>query len=187
MKRSFDIFFSILLIFVTFIPALFICLMIKLSSKGPIIHFSTRVGKDNNLFIMPKFRTMEIQTPPNIPTDSFTNVDKYIFHFGKILRKTSLDELPQLISILKGEMSFVGPRPSLPVQHKLNKLRTLYSISSLIPGITGWAQINGRDKISIKRKIELEIEYKNLKSFKFDIMIVILTIKTIFSRKNISH
>ena len=187
MKRFFDIFFSFTLILLLFIPALLISVIIKFTSKGPVIHLSVRVGKCNNLFIMPKFRTMNIDAPSNVPTNSFKNVDKYIFPFGKFLRKTSLDELPQLISVLKGQMSFVGPRPSLPSQHKLNQLRNLKSISSLVPGITGWAQINGRDKISIKKKVELETEYKNQKSFKFDIIIIFLTIKAIFSRKNISH
>lgn len=187
MKRTFDILMSVSLALLIIIPALVICLIIKLSSNGPVIHWSKRVGKNNKLFNMPKFRTMVIGAPPNVPTNSFKNVENFIFPFGRFLRNTSLDEIPQLISILRGEMSFVGPRPSLPVQYKLNKLRDLNSISNLTPGITGWAQINGRDKISIKRKVELEIEYKDSKSLKFDLKIIILTLKVIFFRKNISH
>lgn len=187
MKRLFDIILSVLLIIIVFSPVLFICLIIKFISKGPIIHLSTRVGKNNKLFVMPKFRTMYFDAPPNIPTNSFKNVNTHIYPFGKFLRKTSLDELPQLISVLKGEMSFVGPRPALPVQIHLNKLRNTNLISNLVPGITGWAQINGRDNISIKKKVELEIEYKNLQSFKFDLMILFLTIRAIFFGKNIAH
>ena len=186
-KRIFDIAFSAFLIFLLILPSLFIALIIKIVSRGPVIHWSDRVGQNSKIFKMPKFRSMNINTPQNIPTNLFKNPKFHIYPFGNFLRKTSLDEIPQLLSILKGEMSFVGPRPSLTVQTDLNNLRINRSVCDLVPGITGWAQINGRDNISIEEKVKLEVEYKKLQSFSFDLLIIFVTIKSIFFRQNISH
>jgi len=186
MKRFFDLTFCIFLILILMMPMVFIGIFIRLSSKGPAIYWSNRVGKNSLLFRMPKFRTMIVNTPA-IATHLMHNSEDYLTPVGRVLRKFSLDELPQLFSILKGEMSFVGPRPALYNQSDLIALRKSNGIDKLLPGVTGWAQINGRDSNSIKEKVELEIEYLNKKSFFFDLLILGSTIFKIIRNNDISH
>ncbi len=177
---------AILLLPVFFIPILLITLLVKITSTGPAIHWSTRIGRNNTLFQMPKFRTMRTDAP-DVATHLLTDSDRYITPVGKILRKTSLDELPQLWSILKGDMVFVGPRPALHNQDDLVALRTQNNLHRLTPGITGWAQINGRDELSIPDKVELEVYYLNHRSFWFDLKILWKTLFSVGKRKGISH
>lgn len=175
MKRVFDL-ISSLIGFIFFLPLfLIISLIIKLSSPGPIFFKQKRIGKDNEEFYILKFRTMRIDTP-NVATHLLENPDKYITKIGKVLRKTSLDELPQLINIIRGEMSVVGPRPALYNQLDLKEMRTKKGIHKLVPGLTGWAQINGRDEIPLKEKVELDKYYLENRSFGFDIEIIFKTI-----------
>ena len=161
-------------------------LLIKISSKGPVIFWSDRFGKNNIIFSMPKFRTMGIDAPQKA-THLLEDPDQYLTLVGKFLRKTSLDELPQLTSIVRGHMSFVGPRPSLFNQFDLQSLRKEFNIDTLMPGVTGWAQVNGRDEISIQEKIEFEREYLDKKSLRFDFYILWLTLLKVFKRENVSH
>ena len=179
-------FFILILIIGLIFPCIFIAIIIKLTSKGPIIHWSKRVGINNTLFLMPKFRTMTIGTP-DVATHLLKNQNQYIYQFGSLLRKTSIDEIPQLYSILLGHMNIVGPRPALYNQDNLINLRTKNGIHTLKPGITGWAQVNGRDNISIEEKVGLELVYLKNKSFKFDIYIIFLTVISVTSKKNINH
>ena len=158
MKRLFDIFLSCLLLLVFCIPILLVAVMVKITSKGPALFISDRVGINNSLFKMYKFQTMRIDTPP-VATHLMKNPEQYLTPVGQFLRKTSLDELPQLLNILKGDMSFVGPRPALFNQDDLVALRTEKGIDSLVPGLTGWAQINGRDELPIPVKVEFDEYY----------------------------
>jgi len=186
MKRLFDLFFLFLLL-VPIIPiSLLLIVLIKFTSKGPILHWSSRVGKNNKIFKMPKFRTMKVGTP-NIASHLMDRPEKYLYPFGSFLRKTSLDEIPQMFSILKGDMSFVGPRPALFNQYDLVDKRMKKGISKLTPGITGWAQINGRDSISIEEKVNLDHHYLLNQSFFLDIKIILITIKKVFLKSNILH
>lgn len=185
-KRFFDLALSLVLATVFLIPFILIAILIKLTSKGPVLHNSKRVGKNNVIFLMPKFRTMRIDTP-QVATHLLANPKAFLTPIGSFLRKTSLDELPQLISIIKGDMSFVGPRPALFNQDDLVKLRTEKGVHLLTPGLTGWAQVNGRDEIPIPKKVELDKEYLQKKSFFFDVKILWLTFFQVISRKNIIH
>ena len=159
---------------------------IKLSSKGPVLYWSKRVGQNNIIFNMPKFRTMQI-CAPSVATHLLSDPEKFLTPIGGFLRRTSLDELPQLFSILEGSMSFVGPRPALFNQDDLINLRSDSGISRLKPGVTGWAQINGRDDLSIQKKVEFEKEYLKKMSFVFDLKIIWLTFFKVFKRDGISH
>ena len=165
---------------------LLIAVMISLSSKGPIIFWSERVGKNGKLFKMPKFRSMSIDTP-QVATHLMDNPDEFVFPFGRFLRRTSLDELPQLFSIFKGDMSFVGPRPALFNQKDLIELRNKNGLGDIIPGLTGWAQVNGRDELSISEKVSFEAEYMKKKSFWFDLKILWMTFLKVVNRKGVSH
>ena len=165
---------------------LLIAVMISLSSKGPIIFWSERVGKNGKLFKMPKFRSMIIDTP-QVATHLMDNPDEFVFPFGRFLRRTSLDELPQLFSIFKGDMSFVGPRPALFNQKDLIELRNKNGLGDIIPGLTGWAQVNGRDELSISEKVSFEAEYMKKKSFWFDLKILWMTFLKVVNRKGVSH
>ena len=186
MKKILDILLSsILLIFLSF-PMLLVALIIFISSKGPIIFWSKRVGKNGKLFRMPKFRSMIVDTP-QVATHLMNNPEEFLFPFGRFLRRTSLDELPQLFSILKGDMSFVGPRPALFNQKDLIELRNKNGLSDLLPGLTGWAQVNGRDELSIPEKVSFDVEYLARKSFLFDLKIIWLTIIRVISTQDISH
>lgn len=185
-KRCFDFSLSFFLLILAIFPLLIISIFIKLSSEGPILYWSDRIGIDGNLFKMPKFRTMYIGTPA-VATHLLKDAKGSVTPLGKVLRRFSIDEFPQLFSILKGQMSFVGPRPALFNQHDLIKLRKESRIETLVPGLTGWAQINGRDNISIQEKVEFDKEYKDMKSLKLDFKIIFLTILRVFYSKNISH
>lgn len=186
MKKLLDIFLAILGILFFLIPMSFIFLIVKFSSKGEVIYWSKRVGRDNIVFKMPKFRTMLKDTPVTA-SDLLENPRKHLSPVGGFLRRSSLDELPQLFSILKGDMSFVGPRPALFNQDELISLRTSNGVNKLLPGITGWAQINGRDSLSTAEKVALDIEYLNRQSFWFDIKILWLTILKVINQHNVSH
>tara|TARA_Y100000816_G_scaffold292611_1_gene289079 strand:- start:4003 stop:4560 length:558 start_codon:yes stop_codon:yes gene_type:complete len=185
MNRLIDLIFSIVLGLAMFAPAILIACLIISSSKGPIIHWSKRIGIANKEFLMPKFRTMYVDTP-DIATHLLED-DKYITTVGFYLRKLSLDEIPQLWSIFKGDMTLVGPRPALHNQFDLIKLRTKSGVNNLVPGITGWAQINGRDNISIEDKANLDYEYLLRRSLFFDLKIIFVTMKHVVGMKNIRH
>jgi O-antigen biosynthesis protein WbqP len=174
MKRLFDIFFSFLCFTLLFALILIISLSIKLTSKGPILHCSNRVGKNNIPFKMLKFRTMHLNTPA-VATHLLKEPSQYLTSIGSFLRKTSFDEIPQLLNILMGNMSFVGPRPALFNQYDLIKLRTSKGVHQLTPGLTGWAQVNGRDDLSLTKKIIFDTDYLKKKSFIFDLKILYLT------------
>ncbi len=186
MKRLFDILLSFLFLIIFSIPYFIIAIFIKVTDPGPIIHWSKRIGQFNKLFSMPKFRTMKMQTP-QVATHLLENPAQYVTSIGKFLRKTSLDELPQLYSILIGDMSFVGPRPALFNQDDLIELRTKRGIHLLKPGLTGWAQINGRDEISIAQKVDFDFEYTKKQSFIFDLQILVITFLKSLSSSNITH
>lgn len=160
--------------------------LIRLTSKGPAVHWSSRVGKDNTLFQMPKFRSMYLDVP-DVATHLLKDSSRYVTPVGKFLRKTSLDELPQLWSIINGDMNFVGPRPALHNQDDLIALRDEYGVSKLKPGVTGWAQINGRDEISIPDKAKLDLFYLENRSIYFDIKIIFLTVFKVFGDERVSH
>jgi O-antigen biosynthesis protein WbqP len=186
MKRFFDILFAFSLVVIFLMPMILIGILIRLNSKGPSLYWSTRIGQNDKIFRMPKFRSMFVDTP-SLATDLMKNPDLYVSNFGKFIRKYSIDELPQLFSILKGDMSFVGPRPALYNQHDLIKMRQLKGINMLLPGVTGWAQINGRDEISIEIKVKLDEEYLTRKSFLFDLKIILKTFKKVFKREGVVH
>jgi O-antigen biosynthesis protein WbqP len=184
--RLFDLSLALVVFLITFIPCLLIALLIKLTSKGSVLHWSKRIGKGNKLFLMPKFRTMKVDTP-QIATHLMLNEKDYLTSIGSFLRKSSLDELPQLLVILNGEMSFVGPRPALFNQEDLIELRTIENIHLLRPGITGWAQVNGRDELSIIEKVSFDKEYLHRISLLFNIRIIYLTAIQVLARKGIKH
>ena len=163
-----------------------VAIVVRLSSKGPALYWSSRIGVNNQLFKMPKFRTMRAQTPV-LATHLMTNPNVFLSPLGAFLRRFSLDELPQLFSILKGEMSFVGPRPTLFNQDDLITLRTEKGVDKLVPGVTGWAQVNGRDDLSIPEKVDLDVEYLNRQSFWFDIQIIWITLLKVVRSEGVSH
>lgn len=187
--RVFNIFCALILCLVFGLPILLIIIAIKLTSEGPAIHWSKRIGKNNDIFLMPKFRTMRIDTP-QVATHLLGTTAQgvnYITPIGSFLRKTSLDELPQIWSVLTGDMNLVGPRPALFNQDDLRELRTQCGVHTLTPGVTGWAQINGRDEISIPDKVKLDKEYLDKRSFWFDLKILALTAYKVVARKDVSH
>jgi O-antigen biosynthesis protein WbqP len=186
MKRLFDLFSGIALFMLLIIPMLLIIIMVRLTSKGPALYWSDRIGKNNIIFKMPKFRSMLVDAP-TIATHLLRNPDVYLSPIGGFLRRSSLDELPQLLSVLKGEMSFVGPRPALFNQDDLIALRTEKGVDKLLPGITGWAQVNGRDELSILDKVAFDTEYLNRQSFWFDIKILWMTFLKVAKRDGVSH
>ncbi|MRS05979.1 sugar transferase, partial [bacterium] len=184
MKRSLDLFISLCLLLVLLIPILIIAALIRLTSRGSALYWSDRVGMDNKIFRMPKFRTMRIDTPA-VATHLLQDPDAYLTPIGPLLRKSSLDELPQLWSVLKGDMSFVGPRPALYNQDDLVALRTAKGVHRLIPGITGWAQINGRDDLPIPVKVGFDEYYLKHQSMMFDIKILFLTLFKVLRREGV--
>lgn len=186
MKRIFDLILALIILVLSLIPLILIAMSVRLSSKGPALHWSNRVGRYNRIFSMPKFRTMRVETP-QVATHLLRNPKQYETSIGPFLRKTSLDELPQLFNIFKGDMSFVGPRPALFNQHDLIHLRTKAKVHLLLPGLTGWAQINGRDTLSIPDKVALDIEYLKRQSLFFDIKILWATVLKVLKRDGISH
>jgi len=185
-KRLFDLVLVCFAIILFLIPFLFLFVAVRLSSKGPALYWSDRVGLDNKIFKMPKFRTMRIETP-NLATHLLDNPQFFYTPIGSFLRKSSLDEIPQLWSILLGYMSFVGPRPALFNQYDLIHLRSKAGVSLLLPGLTGWAQVNGRDHLSIMSKVNLDVEYLNRKSFRFDLYILWITFLKVIGQDGISH
>ena len=186
LKRSFDILFSMAMLLILVFPILLVAVIIRLTSRGPIVYWSDRVGKNNEIFRMPKFRTMRIDTPP-VATHLMSDMDIHVTRLGRFLRKTSLDELPQLWSIVIGDMSVVGPRPALFNQDDLIELRTKAGVQGLTPGLTGWAQINGRDGLPIPEKVKLDVEYMQKKSFWFDLKIIFMTFTKVLRRHGVSH
>lgn len=185
-KRLFDITFSLLTLLVLAIPMLVIAILVRLTSTGPVLYWSDRVGKENTIFRMPKFRTMRTGTPA-VATHLLGDPDNWLTPVGKFLRRSSLDELPQLFSILTGDMSIVGPRPALFNQDDLIKLRTQKGVHLLIPGLTGWAQINGRDELPIPVKVELDEYYLKNWSFTLDIKIIIRTFVKVIGSEGVTH
>ncbi|MCK5191169.1 MAG: sugar transferase [Methylococcales bacterium] len=186
MKRVFDLFLAVIVTFILLLPIVVIAILVRLTSKGPALYWSDRVGVNNTIFKMPKFRSMKIDTPV-VATHLLTDPDSVLTPIGAFLRKSSLDELPQLWCILKGEMSFVGPRPALFNQDDLIALRTEKGIEKVFPGLTGWAQVNGRDELTIPLKVELDKEYVQRQSFKFDLYIFWLTFVKVIKRDGVSH
>jgi O-antigen biosynthesis protein WbqP len=186
MKRIFDLCLSAVLLLLCTLPLVVIALVVKLTSKGPAIHWSKRVGKNNLLFLMPKFRSMTVNAP-QVATHLLTTSQNFITPVGEFLRKTSLDELPQIWSVFVGDMSFVGPRPALFNQDDLVALRTSFGIEKLRPGVTGWAQVNGRDELSIPDKVQFDKFYLENQSFWLDLKILVLTFLKVFMAEGIRH
>jgi len=186
MKRGFDLLLSVLAAGIFLLPLLLVALAVRLSSPGPVLYWSDRVGRNNKIFRMPKFRSMQVGTPA-VATHLLNNPALWLTPIGSFLRRSSLDELPQLLSIIKGDMSFVGPRPALFNQHDLIELRTQAGIHQLLPGLTGWAQINGRDELPIADKVALDVVYLKKKSIFFDCKIIFLTALRVLRRDNVSH
>ena len=171
---------------ILFIPVVLVALLVRLTSAGPALYWSDRVGKNNTLFKMPKFRSMRVGTPA-VATHLLADAHSHLTPVGNFLRKSSLDELPQLWSIIRGDMSFVGPRPALFNQDDLIALRTQYGVEKLPPGLTGWAQVNGRDELPIPEKVKLDVEYLQRQSLPFDIKIIVLTFLKVVRRDGITH
>jgi O-antigen biosynthesis protein WbqP len=186
MKRSFDVIACCILLIAFSIPMVLIALAVKLTSRGPVLHWSDRVGRNNRVFRMPKFRSMRTDAP-QVATHLLSNPDAYLTPIGKLLRLSSLDELPQLFSVLSGHLSLVGPRPALSNQDDLIALRTRSGVHALVPGITGWAQVNGRDDLSIPEKVRLDCEYMRARSFWFDLRILSMTVLKVARRDGVAH
>lgn len=186
MKRLFDFLMSLIATIILSPVILIVALAVKFTSPGPMLFKQRRIGKDNVEFEIYKFRTMRIDTP-NVPTHLLENPEQWITPVGKFLRKTSLDELPQLFNILKGEMSIVGPRPALYNQLDLKEMRTEVEVHKLVPGLTGWAQINGRDEIPLSLKVNLDKEYLDRMSFLFDIKIIFMTVLSVLKRDGVQE
>ena len=186
MKRIFDLLLGVVILALLVIPMLLICIAIRLSSKGSALYWSNRIGRNNEIFKMPKFRSMLINTP-DLATHLLNTPDSYLSPIGTFLRRSSLDEFPQLFSVLKGDMSFIGPRPALHNQDDLIALRTKKGVDKLLPGITGWAQVNGRDTLSIPDKVALDVEYLNRQSFWFDMKILWMTFLKVMKRDSVKH
>jgi len=186
LKRNFDILISAATLILMVLPIGLIAGMVRFTSPGPAIYWSDRIGRNNRIFRMPKFRTMRIDTPA-VATHLMSDPGAYLTPIGRFLRRTSLDELPQLWSILVGDMSVVGPRPALYNQDDLIALRTEAGVDRLMPGLTGWAQINGRDELPIPEKVALDAEYLRRMSFSFDLKILILTLLRVLRGEGVSH
>ncbi|MDE1993903.1 MAG: sugar transferase [Rhizobiaceae bacterium] len=185
-KRLFDFLAALAAAIVFSIPILIVALAVRLTSPGPVLYWSDRVGRGNRIFRMPKFRSMRVDTPA-VATHLLKDPAAYLTPIGSFLRKSSLDELPQLWCILTGEMSIVGPRPALFNQHDLIALRTEYGVDALPPGLTGWAQVNGRDELPIPQKVALDTEYLRRRSFFFDLRIIVLTVLSVLRSDGVAH
>lgn len=186
MKRLFDLLLTLFVSTVLALPILVVAILVRLTSSGSVLYWSDRVGRRSIIFKMPKFRTMRVGTPA-VATHLLSDSGQYLTPVGSFLRKSSLDELPQLWSILVGDMSFVGPRPALFNQDDLIALRTQHGVDQLLPGLTGWAQVNGRDELSIPVKVQYEVEYLQKQSFWFDMKILGLTFLKVVRRAGVSH
>jgi O-antigen biosynthesis protein WbqP len=185
-KRVFDLLLALVAAGILTVPVLLIAALVRLTSQGPALYWSDRVGRFNTIFKMPKFRSMRVGTPA-VATHLLADPNAYLTPIGSLLRKSSLDELPQLWSIFAGDMSFVGPRPALFNQHDLIELRTQLGVHTLVPGLTGWAQINGRDELPIPEKVKLDAEYLERQSLWFDIRILWLTLLKVVRRDGVTH
>ena len=186
MKRLFDLLLGLIAAMVLAVPVLLVALLVRVTSPGTALYWSDRVGRNNKIFKMPKFRSMRVGTPA-VATHLLADARSHLTPIGSFLRKSSLDELPQLWSILVGDMSFVGPRPALFNQHDLIALRTQHAVHDLVPGLTGWAQVNGRDELPIPDKVKLDVEYLQRQSLWFDIRILWLTFVKVLRRDGVSH
>jgi O-antigen biosynthesis protein WbqP len=186
MKRLFDLTLALFSIAVLIMPIVFIAILVRLTSTGPVLYWSERIGRQNKTFKMPKFRTMQLGTPA-VATHLLVNPQLHLTPIGALLRKSSLDELPQLWSILLGDMTFVGPRPALFNQIDLIEMRTQKGVHVITPGLTGWAQVNGRDELSIDEKVRLDVEYVQRQGFRFDLKILWLTFLRVMRRDGVSH
>jgi O-antigen biosynthesis protein WbqP len=186
MKRGSDIFLGCLAAVILFVPMLLVAIAVRLTSKGPVLYWSNRVGRNNVIFKMPKFRSMKKGTPM-VATHILADARTHLTPIGSFLRKSSLDELPQLWSILAGDMSFVGPRPALFNQQDLISLRTEQGVHTLVPGLTGWAQVNGRDELPIPEKVKLDVVYLQKQSFWFDLRIIWMTLVKVLKSDGVSH
>ena len=186
MKRFFDLIVAVALLVFFLIPMIIIFILIKFTPEGTPIYWSDRLGRKNRIFKMPKFRSMRVDTPA-VATHMMTDPSAFLFPMGAFLRRYSLDELPQLFSILKGDMSLVGPRPALFNQEDLIMLRTKKGVDKLMPGVTGWAQVNGRDELSIDQKVDLDVEYLDRRSFWFDLKILWMTFLRVIRSDDVSH
>ncbi len=186
LKRFFDLVFAIILFIVLLLPMLLIAIAVRTTSEGSVLYWSDRVGIDNEIFKMPKFRTMRIDTPA-VATHLMNDPNAYLSPIGGFLRRSSLDELPQLITIIKGDMSLVGPRPALFNQYDLITLRKKKGLHQLLPGLTGWAQVQGRDELPIPKKVELDVEYLERKSFLFDLKILWMTLIKVIKSDGVTH
>ena len=185
-KRVFDLLLALAAAVVLAVPVLLVAVVVRLTSSGPALYWSDRVGRQNTLFKMPKFRSMRVGTPA-VATHLLADPATYLTPIGSFLRKSSLDELPQLWSILAGDMTFVGPRPALFNQHDLIELRTQQGVHELVPGLTGWAQINGRDELPIFEKVKLDVEYLQRQSLRLDVWILWLTFVKVIRRDGVTH
>ncbi|MDL2404339.1 sugar transferase [Rhizobium calliandrae] len=185
-KRLFDFVAALAAAVIFSIPILIVAAAVRSTSPGPVLYWSNRVGRGNRIFRMPKFRSMRTDTPA-VATHLLKDPGAYLTPIGSFLRKTSLDELPQLWCILKGEMSIVGPRPALFNQHDLISLRTKLGVEALLPGLTGWAQVNGRDELPIPEKVALDEEYLRRRSFLFDLKIIVLTALKVVRSDGVTH
>jgi O-antigen biosynthesis protein WbqP len=185
-KRLFDLTVALVAAVFLVLPILIVALAVRLTSPGPVLYWSDRVGRQNRIFKMPKFRSMRIDTPA-VATHLLQNPEQWLTPIGSLLRKSSLDELPQLWSILKGDMSFVGPRPALFNQDDLIAFRTEKGVHELVPGLTGWAQVNGRDELPIPKKVQLDVEYLQRRSLLFDLKILWMTALKVLARDGVSH
>lgn len=186
MKRGFDVCVALCALLLLIVPIIMVALLVRLTSTGPVLYWSDRVGRANHLFSMPKFRTMRVDTPA-VATHLLKDPDQFLTPIGSFLRKSSLDELPQLLSIIRGDMSFVGPRPALFNQDDLVALRTQFGVDKLVPGLTGWAQINGRDELPIPEKVKLDVDYLHQQSFILDLKIILMTFLKVLRRDGIKH
>jgi O-antigen biosynthesis protein WbqP len=185
-KRLFDLTLALCAAIVLIIPVAMVAIAVRFTSNGPALYWSDRVGRGNKIFKMPKFRSMRVGTPA-VATHLLQEPGAYLTPIGSFLRKSSLDELPQLWSILVGDMSFVGPRPALFNQHDLIALRTQHGVDKLVPGLTGWAQVNGRDELPIPEKVELDVQYLQRQSLAFDLRILWMTFVKVIRRDGVSH
>ncbi len=186
LKRAVDLFLAMVASLILIIPIAVVALCVRLTSAGPALYWSNRVGRRNEIFRMPKFRSMRIDTP-TVATHLLDDPSRYLTPIGGFLRKSSLDELPQLWCILKGDMSFVGPRPALYNQDDLIALRTAEGVDALLPGLTGWAQVNGRDELPIPEKVKFDVDYLQRRSFFMDMRILAMTVGKVLGSKGITH
>lgn len=186
MKRTLDLALASVALLLFAVPFLALALLVRLSSPGPVLYWSDRVGRNNQIFRMPKLRTMRIDTPV-VATHLLTDPDSFLTPMGGFLRKSSLDELPQLWCILRGEMSIVGPRPALFNQHNLIEMRTTCGVHTVRPGLTGWAQVNGRDELPLPEKVRFDQDYLRLQSLGFDLKVIVLTFLKVVRREGVTH